>query len=103
MSQVKIEFDAKCSTKRTLTQEEKNAILGGTKERPAILSMCSPVYEHEYSRYPEAIRLSFMDGHTAVYDLQIDQPHPVIVENIQIIRKWKQGYVNQPARRRRRK
>ena len=59
-----------------------------------------PIYEHEFDGHPDAIRVSFGDGSTAVYDIRREQPHPIIVENIQIIRKWKQGYVNQPRRRR---
>ena len=60
--------------------------------------------EHdEFSRHPGRVRLMFRDGTTAVYDLHVDQPAPVILENIRIIRRMKQGYVNQPARRRRRK
>ena len=71
--------------------------------RPKPMPGAVPYYEHDYSEIPEKIRISFSDGQTAVYELRIDQPHPVIVENIRIIRKWKQGYVNQPARRRNRK
>ena len=70
-------------------------------ERPKMLDRPVAQYEHKYSIHPETIRVSFSDGSTAVYDLRVNQPAPVIVENIQIIRKWKQGYVNQPARRRR--
>ena len=70
------------------------------EKRPAILPKPVPVYEYDYSEYPELIRVSFSDGSTAVYQLRIEQPAPVIVENIRIIRKWKQGYVNQPERRR---
>ena len=95
------DFTIEFSTNKPLSWEQKNAIQGGTKDRPAILAMCSPVYEHENSRYPEKIRLSFMDGHTEVYEIRTQQPHPIVTENIRIIRKWKQGYVNQPARRRR--
>ena len=91
-----LEFEAE-----PLTEEQKDAICGYKPPRKRILSMAVPKYEHEYSKYPEQIRVSFADGHTAVYDMRIDQPHPVIVENIKIIRKWKQGYVNQPQRRRR--
>lgn len=69
--------------------------------RPTILPKPAPVYEHEYSEIPERIRVSFSDGRTAVYELRTDQPHPVIIENIKIIRKWQNGYVNQPQRRRR--
>ena len=61
-----------------------------------------PVYDRESSEYPEMIRVSFSDGSTAVYELRVEQPAPVIIENIKIIRKWKQGYVNKPMRRRNR-
>ena len=71
------------------------------KTRPEIMGKVVPIYEHDYSVLPEKIRVLFADGRTMVYDIHIDQPAPVIVENIQIIRKWKQGYVNNPARRRR--
>ena len=90
-----LEFEAE-----PLTEEQKDAICGYKPPRKRILSMAVPKYEHEYSKYPEQIRVSFADGHTAVYDMRIDQPHPVILENVKIIRKWR-GYVNQPARRRR--
>ena len=71
--------------------------------RPTILPKPMPMYERDSSEYPELIRVSFSDGSTAVYELRVEQPAPVIIENIKIIRKWKQGYVNHPERRRRRK
>ena len=71
--------------------------------KPTILPKPLPMYEHEYSEIPERIRVKFSNGRTAVYELRVDQPAPVIIENIKIIRKWKQGYVNQPETRRRRK
>lgn len=62
-------------------------------------------YKHEFSRHPEKIRISFRDGTTAVYDLHTDQPHPLVLKNIEIMKATKQnikqGYVNQPRRRRR--
>ena len=69
-------------------------------KRPAPLPEVVPIYEHELSAHPDSIRVSFEDGSTAVYDIRMDQPHPIIVENINIIRKWN-GYNNQPMRRRR--
>ena len=86
-----------------LSEEQKAEICGFKYPRKRILTLAVPKYEHESSKYPEQIRVSFADGHTAVYDMRVDQPAPVIMENIRIIRKWKQGYVNQPERRRRRK
>ena len=71
--------------------------------RPTMLPKPMPMYERDSSEYPELIRVSFSDGSTAVYQLRIEQPAPVIIENIKIIRKWKQGYVNQPERRRKKK
>lgn len=71
-------------------------------DRPEMMEKPLPKYEHDWSVYPEQIRVCFGNGHTAVYDLRAEQPAPIIVENIRIIRKWKQGYVNQPKRRRNR-
>ena len=69
-------------------------------KRPQPMDKVVPHYEHEWSEKPDWIRVSFEDGSTAVYILKVEQPAPVIIENIKIIRKWKQGYVNQPERRR---
>ena len=69
--------------------------------RPEMLPEKVSYYDTEYSRIPDRIRVSFEDGTTAVYDLRMTQPAPVILENIRIIRKWKQGYVNRPERTRR--
>lgn len=63
---------------------------------------CYPDHD-EFSRHPGRVRLMFRDGSTAIYDLNVEQPAPVIIENIKIIRRMKQGYVNQPMRRRNRK
>ena len=73
------------------------------ERRPEILPKVVPVYEHEYSEVPERIRVSFEDGSTEIYDLHTEQPAPVIMENIRIIRRMRQGYVNQPEIRRRRR
>ena len=73
------------------------------ENRPELLDKVVPIYDHDFSKKPDHIRVSFEDGTTAVYDLRTVQPAPVIVENIRIIRKWKQGYVNQPRKRRCRK
>ena len=81
-----------------LLRREKEA-----EKRPRMLPEAVPHYEHDCSKYPEQIRVSFSDGSTAVYDIHTEQPAPVIIENIKIIRKWKQGYNNQPIRRRRQK
>ena len=54
-------------------------------------------YKNHEGDKPDKIRLTFADGSTAVYDIHVQQPEPVFVE----IRN-RQGYVNQPMRRRRR-
>lgn len=90
-----------------LTEEQKNAILGQKPGRPALMKLAAPIYEHECSKYPDMIRVSFIDGHTEVYELRVRQPHPLVIKNIEIMRETKkkitQGYVNQPETRRRRK
>lgn len=73
------------------------------KNRPEVLGKVVPIYDHDYSVLPDRIRVLFSDGRTMIYDIHTDQPAPVIVQNIRLMRKWKQGYVNQPIRRRRRK
>lgn len=71
--------------------------------RPYMLEKPVEIYEHDYSKYPDKLRVSFADGRTFVYDIHTDQPAPVIVQNIKLIRKMKQGYVNKPEHRRRKK
>ena len=71
-------------------------------KRPKILDKVVPIYDRDVSRHPDSIRVSFEDGTTAVYDIRTEQPHPVIVENIEIIRRWNNGYMHQPEKRRRR-
>jgi hypothetical protein len=90
-----------------LTEEQKDEICGYKPPRKRILAMAVPRYEHESSKYPEQIRVSFGDGHTAIYDMRVEQPHPLVLKNIEIMKETKkkitQGYVNQPQRRRRRR
>ena len=69
---------------------------------PDIIGVVS-YHMDDFSRHPEKVRLNFNDGSTAIYDLRVEQPAPVILENIKIIRRMKQGYVNKPLRRRGRK
>ena len=72
-----------------------------TPERLAPLPEMVPIYEHEHDGHPDALRVSFEDGSTAVYDLRREQPHPLTVKCVETIRKWNNGYNNQPMRRRR--
>ena len=70
--------------------------------RPEILQKVVPYYDHDFSEKPDRVRISFRDGSTAIYEIRVEQPHPLVQRNIQILNGWK-GYVNQPARRRRKK
>lgn len=76
------------------------------ERRPEILPNPLPVYERTDSEIPERVRISFTNGTSAIYDLHTDQPHPLVLKNIEIMKETKkkitQGYVNQPCRRRRR-
>ena len=72
-------------------------------KRPTMLPEPVPIYEHTFSEIPERVRISFTNGTSAIYDLHTDQPAPIILENIKIIRRMKPGYVNQPLKRRGRK
>ena len=69
-------------------------------ERPDMLSDPFPYYEHRMSKYPDRVRISFSDGSTQIYEIRTEQPAPVILENIEIIRRMKVGY---PPRRRARR
>lgn len=75
--------------------------------RPEMLPKPAPIYDFEFSEIPDHVRISFRGGRTAVYDLRTEQPHPLVVRNIEIMQETKKkitmGYVNQPRRRRRRK
>lgn len=71
------------------------------KTRPEILDKVVPIYEHEYSVLPDRIRVLFADGRTMIYDIHMDQPAPVIIENIRIIRRMKNGYQCKTRRRNR--
>ena len=77
----------------------------GHKDHPDPLPAMTAYYEHDFSRHPASIRMSFEDGTTVIYDIRRDQPHPLVLKNIKIMRQTerniKQGYVNKPARRRR--
>ena len=66
--------------------------------RPKMLPEPVLYYDHDWSEHPDSVRISFDDGSTAVYDIRVEQPHPIIRENIRIIRRMQVGY---PTKRRR--
>lgn len=69
--------------------------------RPEMLERPVPTYMTEDSEYPDQIRMKFSDGKTVIYDKRTEFPHPIIERNIEIIKRMKAVYVNQPMRRRR--
>lgn len=72
------------------------------EKRPGLLALPVPIYERTDSEIPEKVRISFTNGTSAIYALQVDQPAPQLIECVRIIRKWNNGY-KAPTRRRRRK
>lgn len=65
--------------------------------RPEIIGVPAVYYDSEDSRIPGEIRISFEDGTTEVYQHKPSMPAPLIMRNIEIIRKW-HGYTP-PERR----
>lgn len=59
--------------------------------RPKLLGKVLPVYESDYTQYPESIRVSFEDGTTAVYEQKVTMPNPLLIRSIDIIKSWN-GY-----------
>lgn len=56
--------------------------------RPTLLDKVAAYYIDQVSRHPSSIRVSFSDGSTAVYDLHVEQPAPVVEA---IGYQWKGG------------
>jgi len=71
-----------------------------TPERLMPLPEMVPIYEHEHDGHPDALRVSFEDGSTAVYEIRRDQPHPMTIKSIEIIRKWNTGILPEEPKRR---
>lgn len=46
-------------------------------KRPKVLPKVVPIYEHSWSNYPDVIRVSFENGQTLKYVIEIKQPEPV--------------------------
>ena len=47
-------------------------------KRPKILPRPVGNYEHAWSTYPDSLRVSFENGQTLVYRVEIKQPEPVL-------------------------
>lgn len=48
-------------------------------------------WEHEDSRYPETIKVSFSDGRVVTYRIDVQQPHPCFLESMDLIGKMKKA------------
>ena len=93
---LRAQMEEKAKAQAAESQEENMV------NRKIPLPNVSPIFEHEASDYPDAVRVSFPNGRTIVYTRQVLQPEPMLVESIRIIRKWKtEGYQYTPPRRRR--
>lgn len=49
-----------------------------TVTRPEVLPKVLAYYRGRFSQIPESVRVSFGNGVTAVYDLRVQQPAPVV-------------------------
>lgn len=47
-------------------------------DRPKALDKVVSYYVDQLGRYPSSVRVSFGNGVTAVYDLRVEQPKPVV-------------------------
>ncbi len=72
-----------------------------TPERLAPLPKMVPIYENDHDGHPDALRVSFADGSTAVYEIRRHQPHPMTIKSIEIIRKWNTGIMPEEPKKRR--
>ena len=68
--------------------------------RPRMLPKASACFDHETSRYPDHIRVSFDDGRTVVYDIRQEMPAPQVLRTVELIRKMasESGYIYKEAR-----
>ena len=46
-------------------------------------------WEHDDSKYPETIIVSFSNGKTVKYRIDVEQPHPCFLETMELIGKMK--------------
>jgi hypothetical protein len=63
------------------------------------LPMVLPIWEHDWSEFPDVVRVSMEDGHVINYRREISQPKPVFKEMLDRFTTTCVGY---RAKRRRR-
>lgn len=57
-------------------------------KRPDMLPKPAAHYEGSHSRIPEAVRISFTDGTSAIYQLKSQETQRLVMTCIDTIRKW---------------
>ena len=70
---------------------------GKHEKQPEMLPNPFPDYATN-STYPDRLRVCFKDGTTQIYDLRIQQPHPIVRRNLEIIRNMIVGYERKEER-----
>lgn len=67
--------------------------------RPEMLPFPAPTYG--FGKYPERVRVGFVDGHTAVYDAPVKQPPPRFFsdQEIERMKKTEGSYQYKGARK----
>ena len=48
-------------------------------------------WQHESSRYPDIIKVPMSDGRVITYHIDVEQPHPCLVEAMKIIERMKKN------------
>ena len=72
-----------------------------TEIRVKPLPKVSGTWLYDHSKYPEMIRIPMSDGKVIRYRIDIEQPHPQLLEAIENIRNMKKAgerYQHSPAR-----
>ena len=54
------------------------------------------IWEHDYSKYPDRIRVPMSDSSVQTYLLSVEMPHPALAAAIENINKM-EGYSHIPA------
>ena len=61
-----------------------------------------PLWEHEWSEYPDEILVGMKNGHMIRYRLNVEQPHPAFEKAMNIVKKITGNGYEAPKKRRRR-
>ena len=50
------------------------------------------VYEHEFSKYPDRIRVPMSDGTVVTYTISVEMPHPCFEAAMKSIKKFSANF-----------